>query len=466
MSEQLQPEQFFGTEITKIDEKWFARFRQLFEINEEDIELFKGDPVFREQQKQMFLNGEIENPGLDYPKIDDKKLTEEEQGLLALKTEILESETNEVLKQTYRWKINELIAKLRMLRATSIDDMRRFKKYSEFVYGKPNEQIFYYTINQAREKAKKNLTSDNADLSAVAKDLDQLLPDYSSENLGIKKPSDETFQAVKAVTEKEFEELKIKLPEQADGFSAEEIKMVFTQALEAIGATPGWKVELDDSSTAINVSQEQETVRIPQERKVVEQKLKQLIMHEIKRHVERRINGEKSRLSLLGLGLDRYISGEEGVAKTAEQIFEKEFGDFAGFDGHLAIGLATGVDGKQRDFRSVFEILKKLYTMNQLEKGKSLEEAIRLANNSAWNNTLRVFRGSDASTPGACYTKDIAYREGNIGVWRVVTENPGEMYKFTLGKYDPVNPRHLWILSQLGILESDLEDKLSEETYW
>jgi hypothetical protein len=55
-------------------------------------------------------------------------------------------------------------------------------------------------------------------------------------------------------------------------------------------------------------------------------------------------------------------------------------------------------------------------------------------------------------------TRDIVYREGNIGVWRVVKNNPEEERRFSVGKYDPANPRHIWILEQLGISDEDLDN--------
>jgi hypothetical protein len=69
---------------------------------------------------------------------------------------------------------------------------------------------------------------------------------------------------------------------------------------------------------------------------------------------------------------------------------------------------------------------------------------------------VRTFRGSDCKTAGACFTKDIIYREGNMGVWDLVKTNPEEMKQFNIGKYDPTNKRHMWVLAKLGITDSDL----------
>jgi hypothetical protein len=65
---------------------------------------------------------------------------------------------------------------------------------------------------------------------------------------------------------------------------------------------------------------------------------------------------------------------------------------------------------------------------------------------------------SDAATRGVCCTKDIVYREGNIGVWDVLGKNPQELVRLSVGKYDPANSRHVYMLEALGIADQDLAD--------
>jgi hypothetical protein len=84
--------------------------------------------------------------------------------------------------------------------------------------------------------------------------------------------------------------------------------------------------------------------------------------------------------------------------------------------------------------------------------------AQKKATNSAWSVTVRAFRGTDSKTPGACFTKDIIYREGNIAIWETLHKNLPEMQRWNVGKYDPSNPRHLWVLDQLGITDADLKN--------
>src|SRR5690606_25087140 len=141
-------------------------------------------------------------------------------------------------------------------------------------------------------------------------------------------------------------------------------------------------------------------------------------------HVARRINGARSKLQLLGLGLARY-KDDEGIATMREQIQKEEFQEYSGFEAHLAIGLCYGLDGKgPRDFRQTFEILKRFFKLEKVIEGKESEEAESSANNKAWNRCIRTFRGTNCSIPGICFTKDIFYRESNIEIWRIWKENP------------------------------------------
>lgn len=191
------------------------------------------------------------------------------------------------------------------------------------------------------------------------------------------------------------------------------------------------------------------------------EELTQLIAHEIGTHVARRVNGERSSFKLLGLGLDRYESSDEGIATMREQsIVNEPIKDFSGLAGYLAIGLALGTDGRPRDFRETYDILEKYYTYKKLHDGQKItkEQALEKAQTIAWNRCVRTFRGTDCKTKGVCSTKDLIYRDGNIDAWNAIGKNPDEIMKFNIGKYDPSNPRHLWILSNLGITDQDLAD--------
>jgi len=422
-----------------LDDQWYEKFSACGSF--EDYEYLNGDKDARENQKNDFIQGKCENPTLDYPDLEKINIKQKEEELLSLKKDILEQEQNETVKQIYRWKINQKIAELRMLEATKNNNNRRFVRYSEFIYGKPEKEIFNYTLNQIKKVIDKKINDPNDNIRQAAQ---RLLDEFS--------PAFEE-QSEKLEELKDFVKNNSESEEVADiQYNSEEIKNAFEQALEEY-KLKGWDVLITEKGTSIRVSQENKSVQIPSNKQLKQKNLQSLIRHEIGTHVLRRENGERSRLKLLGLGLDRYLKGEEGIATFEEQ---KILGasEFTGLEGHLAISLALGMDGKKRNFRQVYEILK---DYNFIKSKKEESEAMEYAQRVSWNRCVRTFKGTACDIPGICFTKDIVYREGNIGIWDVVKNNPEEVKRFTVGKYDPSNPRHIWILEQLGINDEDLK---------
>jgi len=444
-----------------IDVKWYGSFVENGSFQAYEY-LNEGESSMRDKKEKFFKDGI--NPKLDYPDIDLVELEKKEAGLLKLKegeegVEI--SEENEVVKLAYRWKINEKIAELRMLKAVKNGNMRRFQKYSEFIYGKPSADIFLYNLTEIRKDLEPAFTSENPEIKEAAEKLYQLLPAIMSDQQGeVLLPEDYVVQAVREDTADLMKSLnpEFKKKKKNENFTAEEIKEVFIQAL-AYAQIEGWEVVIDKSSskTGISVDHELKQVKIPATRKVNSTKLQALIVHEIGTHVLRRQNGERSKLLLLGLGLDRYEKGEEGIATVRGQTFKKKVNEFSGFDGHFAVSLAYGLDGKKRDFKEVYEILETYYYLTGLMNGEEKQEAKNDAKKNAWERCVRTFRGSNCETAGVCFTKDIIYQQGNIGTWQIINDNQKEMIRFNVGKYDPNNDRHVWILTQLGISDADLK---------
>lgn len=434
-----------------LDSRWFPAFESAGAF--EASSYYTLDDEQRDSQKAEFLSSS-ENPHFEYKNIDLTDLDQKESDLLDLKSTILQLEGNETVRQVYRWRINEKIAEIRMVKASAAGDMRKFEHYNYFINGNPDQGVYAYTVQSIRDRFAPFVTSEDAEVQKAAQDLLAVLPEVDAPE--VSKPSQETHEQVKSFVKSEFKKYGISLPDDIDEYTDEQFKETIETALEALGAE-GWKAILTDERTGLFTNQDARTVEVPEDKSTKRLKAKQLIAHEVLTHVQRRINGEQSKLSLLGLGLDRSLRGEEGVATLKEQGWSKNFADFKGLEPHLAIALAKGLDGKPRDFREVFNIMQKYFCIMHMSKGVGKEEATKKATEAAWNRCIRTFRGTDCKTPGICYTKDIVYREGNIAVWDVVSENPDEMIKFSIGKYDPSNPRHIWILTQLGITEADLE---------
>lgn len=425
-----------------LDSKWYQRISGL---TMEEYTSLDGPSDQRGQEERAFSSSEKENPDLTYPNLDLQQLSDREEQLISLKKEILEQEENEIIKQAYRWKINEMIASTRMLKCTINKDDRRFSKYSEFIYGKPSEEVFIYEIKKVKAKIEKNLNSKDIGKREAATELLDLI---KWDNIDVE--NDEVKPVYVAEQVEKDESI----------ITAEEAYEYFDVAIKKLNLV-GWKVVVDETGQKTNFSTNQGTkeVIIPNNEQLLKRsvlltqtKVLSLIAHELGVHALRRNNGERSKLQLLAVGLDRYQPGEEGLATFKEQQIEG-LKDYAGGATHLAASLAAGIDGEKRDFRRVFEILKRI---NILSKKESVDRT-ELSSKAAWRQCVRIFRGTTCKTPGAILSKDIIYREGNIGIWNLINENSQEQHRFMVGKYDPTSLRHIYILDQLGISEKDLE---------
>lgn len=422
-------------------------FSRLQEYKVSVVGNVKPDPESLHVQKVSFLNGEIESPQLEYQKLKEKNFDEKEAGLLALK-EDLRSDTSlsETLTQTYIWAINERIAKIRMLRelqkaVTDGDEayhMKRFSRYSEFVYGKPEADIY----KEVSECLYKKLLAARANLTPSNADAWERLMIFAS------KTSEETDVAISGETEEAIT-------------NVEEVKKYFEDAIVEMGLQDDWTVDVDSKGerTNLSVSSSEKKVHLPSEeklklrpedRKMTLKRIRGLIVHELGTHALRNHNGIRSKLHLLSVGLDRYAVGEEGLATYREQ---QETGEtkYAGFDNYFAAGLAKGLDGGgERNFTQVFKILFDYYSVCDNADTERAQEL-------AWNRCLRIFRGTTGKIPGVIFTKDIIYRKGNIATYRLMEKEGAEKIDFNVGKFDPSNSRHIAVLIELGILDRDLE---------
>jgi hypothetical protein len=402
--------------VEALDSDWYARFEKIGAF--QAYEYLDGDSATRAKEKEAFLSGEKENPDLDYPQLEESALLAKDGELLALKAKVLSDEKNEVVKNVYRWRLNEKIAENRLLLAAATGDMRRFRRYSEFIYGKPSKEIFNYTLQQVRKELE-SIAAQN-DNPLLQQGISRFLQDFPNTDSvsPIGKPEKSLLSIVKNQTEHDLGDI-LDIPDSSEKLTDEEIRASFESALQSLSAD-GWVAVIDPKRAGISVNQEKKVVQVPPGRKMLTAELKGLIAHEIGTHTARRLNGERTRLRLLGLGLDRYEVGEEGITTLREQALAGEADDYSGFDGHFAISLASGLDGHPRDFRETYDILFCYYLIKNLARGIDAPEAEKKATNTAWGRAVRTFRGTDSKTPGTCFTKDIIYREGNITIWETL----------------------------------------------
>lgn len=468
-----------------LDEEWFAEYKRIASF--EAYQFWGGDPEKRKNEKdKFFASGESVNPDFDYPKLNAEQLEEMEQNLRAFKKKILEPEDldfkerqylkaqklgntgvelteeekkHQPLQRLYRWRINEKIAEVLLLKAAANKEMEKYKLGSEYVFGNPSPEVFAYTTQRMQERARQASTQqDNPILQQAAQEFLQVIPAMDSTYSSLQFPSQEIAQEALAKTREEMSDLlTIPFPEDlTQQMKPEEIKPIFEEALQLLKAD-GWKVAILPNARAFGISQAKETAQVAGLSTPTVQRIKELVVHELGTHVRRRLNGERSRLKLLSLGLDRYDQGEEGVATFTEQSVKASAKEFEGLNLHFAISLIMGLDGKKRDFAETFAIMKKYYYFDFLSKGMDEQEASAKAAEEAYNICSRVKGGTSPEAKGVAFTKDVLYALGNVGVWEVVGKKPEQIAKLYIGKYDPANSRHIEMLTKLGILDEELK---------
>lgn len=459
-------------DLAAVDSYWHGKLKSI-DGGGSEITLYTGSKEHSLRERTKFLSTETGNPVLDYPNIKIDDLNESEVRLTALKEELLAQEKNEAIQKAYLWKLNERIASLRMTRTTKeIEELassgsdnpnpllknklKRFQKYTEYLHGKPSKDIFAYSVNLLRNQVTESLEAGDVDYRNVAREFLTMIPEWKG---SYEKPHPITQDTIDHVREETSEELGhlLHFDNPKDSYAPEDVQLIFENILQRMEAA-GWTVVLHPVQRFMSINQKKKVVSIPAvtSQDYTHKRLQALIAHELGTHVQRRLNGERSKFLLLSTGFDRYLAGEEGVATVREQAISGDFSTERWLERHVAIGMTLGLDGTKRDFREIFEVMWRYYYLDLRRGGESHDNALIISRNKSYDRCVRTFRGTDGNSRGYCYTKDIDYAEGNIGVWDLVGKKPDELLRFSMGKYDPMNERHVWILSQLGITDLDL----------
>lgn len=437
-----------------LDSKWFRRIRELTH----HITMASAFTNYHRQKSveyEKFIADRSHVPTIRRRKAKRHELEQRITDLISFKQEISSEEKNTVVQEAYVAKVDEEIARLKMIIAAIKRDMVEFKRATEFVYGTPSPRIYTHTIAQLYTDTQKLLESSKAPVTQAAQDFLRKLPasQYKSD---IVTPSKETITSVFTYFREKMELLLsgiTGIEEDFRDWSGTELRDVFSQSLRAIELFD-WNAVSSKSHYYLSVSGEHKEVRVPAKRRIPHQRLLALLAHEIGVHVVRRINGSSSPLLLLGTGLDHYQAGEEGVATLLEEATLGTFHLLVRPERYLAIGAVYGLSGRAYSFAEVFELLESYYFLQEIQTRKSKTAARKIAQKLAWEACMRVYRGADFTTPGVCSTKDIIYQDGNIQMWEVLQHNPKEIHRFLCGKYDPANASHREMLTTLGITGS------------
>jgi hypothetical protein len=179
-------------------------------------------------------------------------------------------------------------------------------------------------------------------------------------------------------------------------------------ALAQIGADKlGWEVKRPIGGANARVSYTSKQIEVGSHFKPRSfNHLKQIVAHEVYGHVNRHI---------LSGGNEFSADEAEGVAIAIEQLTRDKF-SYKRTLRYLAVSIGWGAFGEPKDFRDTFEIVWRAAIII----GKHSEQN---AKQRAFNECVRAFRGGHPNVPGAVFTKDTVYVDGNMRVWQWLEEN-------------------------------------------
>jgi len=434
----------------KIDQALVPTLHKL--IHEEYHYLAPADR--RAKQKQFYDTGQVD---FTYPKTQNLSLAVYEAEFLEIQQQIADSTVPTTAQNLYQAKFAEQQKILSILRATDTQDDAAFHAASGSLYGAPDPKLFWFTVKHIQ-----------ANFASLIAKVDPKRTTLHKAYRIWKEYFDTLVQPEKVGVYHVPMYSGIYVPNDYEVDSAEKIHHLFTDYL-AENNIENWTVQIDypGARTSFSVNQTSKVISVPHDSDLSLRKkaltkisLQALLMHEVGVHVVRRENGDASPLALLGVGLDNYLRAEEGIATLAEQLITGT-DHYSGEVGYLSVGAAMGTLSSPLSFSDLYKVLNAYYILSIADKQLAsdgyyeLEELRMMATEKAWNSTVRVYRGSTGTTPGAVYTRDIIYLEGNKRMWSLLDSESDMVINpdWLVGKYDPTNHSHVSALQEFGILE-------------
>lgn len=223
--------------------------------------------------------------------------------------------------------------------------------------------------------------------------------------------------------------------------------------------TSGVTVKLVENKTALSWESPEMAVVVGGKRAPIKtsDELFRKVLHEFGVHGQRSINGLKTKLSVLGMGLftdtprPDYLTFEEGLATTVEEMIGDTVPKWTAAKlGHY-INISLAEQGA--DFRTVFETAWRYRLLGKLKDNQEVtQEMIDKEQRMAYGSCVRIFRGTQPDMadrqPGVApltFNKDLAYLEGRVLAMRhleslYANQDVDGATRLFAGKYDPTNP--------------------------
>lgn len=404
--------------------------------------------------KIVFLNGTDSRPFNRYDQLLDTDFDGMRQSQLEAREEIrLREDMPYVYRDAYEKAINENVAKVRLLELANEYNQSETQEqraalreeYSDTnveLYGEPDKEALGSIVHDILARCNEKQGEPDSKISAIARELSDLLPHPSAERGESYTPNPETVKWANRAVESLFGGLLSHVDESKESYTASELRDLFEQIIrdEFGEVADNWKVELSADAKSIEVKRLDEVIVIPAGRADAKiDTVKGLVVHEIGIHMLRTVSGAETDLVLMKTGYANYADTEEGMGVVAEQALRGGYKE-SGVNLFLAASLAHY---HQKNFREVHEILWRKNIIESL--ADPTDEQINDAKSKAYGVAQRIFRGTDELP----WLKDTTYLMGARKIWQHLDRIQGDDFALSLmfmGKVDPANKEHQRVL--------------------
>ncbi len=473
------------------------------EIAFQAYEKFEGSRTDRNEQKSLFFAGEVRNPALDYPYLDEDSL---HAGIAVLDRIMHESQevyaddqdVAEAVYNTIAYRMAEMYMLLEAKRMNdfasdpSFDDFRlsaeRYQRANEELYGVPDvalaDKVLGEIIGQARSKDLHPATQKLLDEVINGFDTEvageTIHVDGMGEPSGERLPSDvsERVAVLAEILEEDTADVKQSIQQYwdtvivprdgADEFTVTDMAAVFTATHELRDPTNASRINIiiKDGATQLSWDTPSMSIQVGSERASIKSvdEMYAKVKHEYVKHAGGAVHGLATELPILGTGVYSdfdegesadYLTFEEGIAVLCELAGDEGFQKWEPL--HVSRYLAAVTAYKGMDFRQSFEMNWRARVLMVAKSGEEPTPAmIEKEQKQAYLSVLRLNRGTPTALSGGpvlTFNKDLAYLTGKMKALDFL-EAAGEdkdLIRLALKtKIDPTNHRQLELAKKYG----------------
>lgn len=335
-----------------------------------------------------------------------------------------------------------------------------FKEANEALYGVPENNIFSAIARQ------RLIPHTNADFShdpeafTLQQELLALIGQIDDDGYELYQPSVESQERFAELIHEKFDGMVAHVVERFDAdskteklYTAAETAEAIREALDVAGATAlGWRCEIVPDKELLSVSAHQKIVEVGENRvSMSAAELRGKIAHEVGVHVLRSVNAERAGWPSAAYGQQRYLDFEESFANKVGAVYWGEDTVAAPEYRYMIASFAYGLDNHEpRDMRDCYEIMWRTIALDMRKPGQPLD--IKKAQEVAYLQCNRKFRGTPFDIPGLIMGKDLSYQRGDEVVNPVIDliETREDLELLFAGKLDPTLDDHLPIAEDIA----------------